>query len=674
MIKNLKVGVQVGLVFAVGLALFIAVAAVTLVALRGIADTAGQVDQATGAREAASDVLLQMVNQETGIRGYIATGDPSFLGIVDRSRLHVQADLPALHIHAQSADEIAAAAKVQESVDGVNKFFAEQLALARSGKRAEALKHFSDENADFVKLRRAVGQLAAFAEIRTNDASNAQDDSEWVLLQILVAATAVAMVLFAAMAMLLGGRIGKRLRRVSDALDAITHEDFNNFAVALSIVADGDLSADFHFSREPIAVDGHDEIGQLAEAYNQLVVAMGDLERGFADTTERLRSALRGVLETSNDLSTASVGMSEQTHTSAEAVDRVSRAFNEVAQGAGDQAYRLIAASTAAEELSRTAEQIAEGAVEQSTAARAAADSVYRLDEQIAALASLGERLAQATRDAIDQAAAGGSAVTRTTDALSALRSVNADTVTAMTTLESRTQAVSEILGTIDEIADQTNLLALNAAIEAARAGEHGRGFAVVADEVRKLAERATGATREIGDILNAIRKEALLAMQALRSSTSRLEEGVEVAAHGNEAIERIAGAVRETAHVAGEVAQRSANMRRESSSITDNIGSVSSIVEQNAAAATEMQKTTNHLSEELTPVAVAAEEQSRTAEAVSSAATQLAQQMQEMRSFAQHVRERSTQLHSLADRFAVGQHELLMPPEMQALPTKTAV
>jgi methyl-accepting chemotaxis protein len=672
--KHLNVGAQIGLVFAVGLALFIAVATATLLALGGIRDAAERVNVATGAREAAADVLLQMVNRETAVRGYVATGNPHCLDILAASALHVEADMPVLNLNSKSqySQEITAEHRVQSAVDKASAFFDQEIALVGAGKHTTALAHLNDERADFERLRDAVNQLAAYSEIHINDALEAQDDARLLLNQVIIGATAGAMLLFAWMAITLGRRIGRRLGHVSAAIDALAHEDVHNFVAALSVVADGDLTATFTFARPALAVDGHDEIARLSNSYNALVTAMSSLERGFAATTRGLRGALRGVLETSGELGGTSVSMVTETERSAQAIEHISHAFREVAVGASDQATRIMSASSSAEELSRTAGQIAQGAAEQAEAARSATDSVYRLDEQIAALASLGGRLAGATRDAIDQASSGSTAVLRTSEALTSLRAVNSDTVTAMTTLETRTSAVSEILGTIEEIADQTNLLALNAAIEAARAGEHGRGFAVVADEVRKLAERASRATREIGDILNAIRKEATTAMQALRSSTSRLEEGVAVANHGNDAITRIADAVRDTASVADEVADRSSTMRRESGAITEHIASVSSIVEENAAAATQMQQTTVDLSTQLTPVAVAAEEQSRTAEAVSSSAVQLSQQMQRMHGFASLVRDGSGNLRELVERFDVGHRELPAAPEHIALAAKS--
>jgi methyl-accepting chemotaxis protein len=674
--RDLRVGAQVGLVFGVGLTLFIAVAAAVLIALGGIREAATAVYEATGMREAASDVFLQIVDDESAVRGYVATANPSFLDELQRSAQHIQADVPVLQIDAKThgGKESDAADRVSAAVARAQTFFDDEIALVKAGNHTAALAHLSDERADFESLRSDVMQLAAYAEIHTADAQADQDDARSLLTEVIIIATAIAMLLFACMAILLGRRLGRRLGHVSAAIDRLAHEDMQRLTTAFTELAEGNLTATFAFDRKPLNVGGRDEIGVLNLAYNELVNAMNNVEKEFADATRRLRRALRGVLETSGDLSEKSVSMAVETETSTAAIERISRAFQEVAAGAQDQAYRIISASTSAEELSSSAGQIAQGASEQAVATRAATDSVVRLDQQIEALASLGSRLAAATRDAIAQANAGSGAVTRTSDALNSLRAVNSNTVDAMATLETRTAAVSEILGTIDEIAEQTNLLALNAAIEAARAGEHGRGFAVVAAEIRKLAERATGATREIAGILNAIRSETLVAVRALHSSTSRLEEGVEVAVQGNDAISRITDAVRDTAAVADEVADRSMTMRRESGSITQHIASVSAIVEENAAAATQMRETTNELSTQLAPVAVAAEEQSRTAEAISSSATDLTTQMQQMRGFAQLVQSGSETLRSLGGRFNVGETALQGTPEQPALTSKSTV
>jgi methyl-accepting chemotaxis protein len=225
----------------------------------------------------------------------------------------------------------------------------------------------------------------------------------------------------------------------------------------------------------------------------------------------------------------------------------------------------------------------------------------------------------------------------------------------AMTALEQRSDAVRGIVDRIDAIADQTNLLALNAAIEAARAGDYGRGFSVVAEEIRTLAETSASSTREIAAILAEIRTETIGAAKAMVASAEAVEGGLSLASRATSSLANVEHAVGEATRTAERVAGGTAAMREASTQVADNVAGVSAIVEQNAAAAGEMQVTTGAVTQAVGPVAAAAEQQSTAAEEVSASVAELAAQTNEIALTARHVRAQAEALENLVSRFTIG-------------------
>ena len=151
--------------------------------------------------------------------------------------------------------------------------------------------------------------------------------------------------------------------------------------------------------------------------------------------------------------------------------------------------------------------------------------------------------------------------------------------------LEARTNEISSIAGVIKEIAAQTNLLALNAAIEAARAGEQGRGFAVVADEVRKLAERTSAATEEIGGMIGAIQGDTSSAVGTMDQALPQVERGVELAQEAAQSLRDIRDGASTTLSRIRDVALATREQSAASNAIAQQVESIAQMVEETSAS-----------------------------------------------------------------------------------------
>lgn len=207
-----------------------------------------------------------------------------------------------------------------------------------------------------------------------------------------------------------------------------------------------------------------------------------------------------------------------------------------------------------------------------------------------------------------------------------------------ITRLGERSAEIGKIVSVIDDIAAQTNLLALNAAIEAARAGEQGRGFAVVADEVRQLAERVATATKEIADLIEGVRTGVGSSVKAMSEGATEMEAGSRVAAEAGLALQQILAAVDQVNAQIEQIAAGSQELKASSDEMVNVITSIRAVVDQNTAATEEMQATAAMVSDSISAIAGVAEENSAATEQVSAAAEEMTAQVEEVTAAAHSV------------------------------------
>jgi methyl-accepting chemotaxis protein len=283
---------------------------------------------------------------------------------------------------------------------------------------------------------------------------------------------------------------------------------------AIEEVAQGDLT-------KRIEVSSSDEIGEMARHFN-----------GFVD---KLHDAITHVAQSSNAVSSAA--------------GTLDRATEQMAAGVEEAAMQVNSVATASEEMSKTSSEIAQNCI---LAARSSDEATQSVNT--------GEAVTQQTIGIMNRIS------DRVKDSAEVIKSLGA-----------RSDQIGQIVGLINDVADQTNLLALNAAIEAARAGEHGRGFAVVADEVRKLAERTSHATKEISNTIYAMQAETKKAVSSMEEGVSEVGIGTTEAAKSGEALKEILSQI---SRVTGEINQIAVASEQETATTNEIASSIQQISE----------------------------------------------------------------------------------------------
>ena len=313
----------------------------------------------------------------------------------------------------------------------------------------------------------------------------------------------------------------------------------NRVADTMSRVADGDLSVQ-------LRIFANDEIGELGQSINRML----------ASTVAMIAS----IKQTATELSASA--------------DQMSAVNQQIAVSSEEVAAQTGTVATASEEMSATSMEIAQNcslAAESSRqGSKLAIEGVSVVQETVAGMNRLAEKVKQ--------------------------------TAATVASLGTRSEQIGEIIGTIEDIADQTNLLALNAAIEAARAGEQGRGFAVVADEVRALAERTTRATKEIGEMIRAIQLETKGAVASMQEGVHEVERGTSDAARSGVALGNIRNQIDAVSEQINQIATAAEQQMATTTEITGNIQQMTEVIQlsagssQNSAGAA--RKLQNHAGE----------------------------------------------------------------------------
>jgi len=545
-----SIGNKIASGFGLGLAVLLVVGAVSYDSTTKVSSSAEWVRHTHEVLTGLEGLLSGIKDAETGQRGYVITGESRYLEPYNTARDFVDQKLNS--VRSLTSDNPIQQQRLQALEPLVDSKFTELQTVIdlrkTKGFAAASQEILTDKGKNAMDAIRKVVNAMVSEETGLLDKRSAeeQDRSHRTVLTIILGCL-TSFVLLGVVGILLTRNIVGPLREVSAAAQKI---------------ALGDLSVEMMSSAR------QDEVGVLAKAFAEMTESLGQMTRVAAQISKG-DLTVEVIPKSDKDiLGKAFLSMREN-------LRRVTREIQE----------SISVLSSSAQEIVATTAQVASAATETATAVSETTTTV----EEVKQTAQLSSQKAKYVSEAAQKVAlvsqGGKKSAAESIDAMKQIREQMESIAESIVRLSEQSQAIGEIMLTVNDLAEQSNLLAVNASIEAAKAGEQGKGFAVVAQEVRNLADQSKQATAQVRSILGEIQKATNAAVMVTEQGSKAVEVGVQQAVRAGESVQQLAESIAEAAQAAAQIAASSQQQMAGMDQVAQAMESIKTASTQNVAS-----------------------------------------------------------------------------------------